>query len=157
MYISREWAHTEISETLSNPITMNLRALFFHESNYIISRMHKCRGRERDRLIPWRNTEKRIHMNDQLCDQRGHLSNRITRLRSFHMSVRPLVACIGNGRLSFKSKSSAPQTIPISLLIPYKFIWDRVRSSIYGLNTVLLLCRWKGQTFQNCALQCFNI
>jgi hypothetical protein len=27
-------------------------------------------------------------MNDQLCDQRGHLSNRITRLRSFRPSVR---------------------------------------------------------------------
>jgi hypothetical protein len=42
--ISREWAERETSEALSNPITMNLCALFFHESNYIISRMYVGRG-----------------------------------------------------------------------------------------------------------------
>jgi hypothetical protein len=101
--ISREWIERETPEALSNPITMNLCALFFHESNYIISRMYIGRERKRDGLIPWRNIEKRIHMNDQLYDQRGHLSNRITRLRS----VCPSLACTANGQPSLKRKSLA--------------------------------------------------
>ena len=81
------------------------------------------RGRKRDGLIPRRNIEKRIHMNDQLYDQRGHLSNRITRLRSFRPSVRPPVACTSNGQPSFKRKSLALQFHILADIIYVHFIY----------------------------------
>ena len=143
--ISREWTERETSEALSNPITMNLCALFFHESNYIISRMYVGRGRTRDGLIPRRNIEKRIHMNDQLCDQRGHLSNRITRLRSF----RPSVACTGNGQPSFKRKSLALQFHILADIIyvhftysTFKHFWPHCWPTSLPMNESRLFSHW---------------